>query len=107
MNNQNTPFCCVFLLFEYSLSKYFSLISIKRKKIRPSREFFQTSCDFSQRVRLKSIHIDECVFLTQWTEVKVDFRIFFSKKEKKITLKCDFKKYLRQKDKQAKKQRLE
>ena len=83
MNNQSTPFYCVFLLFDYSLSKYFSLVSIKWKKFRPSR-------DFSWQGRQKSIHIDECVFLTQWTEEKVNFRIFFIKKEKKITLKCDF-----------------
>lgn len=100
MNNQNTPFWCVFLLFDYGLSKYFFLASIKWKKFRPSR-------DFLRQVRQKGVHIDECVFLTQWTVVKVNFRNFFSKKQKKITLKCDFKKSPRQKDKQAKKQRLD
>ena len=77
MSNQNAPFCCVFLLFDYGLSKYFSLASIKWKKFRPSR-------DFLRQVRLKSIHIDECVFLTQWRVVKGDFRNFFIKKEKKL-----------------------
>lgn len=96
MRNQNTPFCCVFLLFDYGLSKYFSLVSIKWKKFRPSR-------DFSRQERQKSVHIDECVFLTQWASLKVNFRIFFSKKEKKITLVCDFEKWLRQKDKQSEK----
>lgn len=96
MNNQNTPFWCVFLLFDCGLSKYFSLISIKWKKFRPSR-------DFSRQERQKSVHIDECVFFTQWAPLKIYFSIFFSKKEKKITLKCDFKKWSRQKYKQGEK----